>query len=439
MWAAGITVTIKKIFPIHTKTACLLKWGWSTIYFQSGTSSSCHRTQKYSIDPDNFADFHNLPEKLNARNLMLEGQWPMAGCEYCKNVEDAGGLSDRKFQLEQIEDDKLIAPELLDAPTQTKVSPTILEVYFKNTCNMSCIYCGPHFSSKWEDENRKYGNLFEVSSQPKFSTTSSQTNPHYSKMISELWNFLKINNNAKKIQRYQILGGEPFLLDELDTSIAFWARYGHPDLQISLISNLNIPHKRFKKYIDKFHLLAKKNKIWRLQLTASLDGWGKEQEYVRHGLDLNLWEKNFEYLINVPWVCLSINSAISALTIKTLPTLLKKINHWNSKQMDVTNEWRSYPNPILHSFNTTGAMDDPYIFSGAVFREDFEKILNLMPDDTKVQQGQKQMMLGIVNQSKQCVNNIDKINSLKTYLDNLDSRRKTNWRELFPWLEQITN
>jgi MoaA/NifB/PqqE/SkfB family radical SAM enzyme len=27
------------------------------------------------------------------------------------------------------------------------VTPRILEVYFDNTCNLKCLYCGPHFSS----------------------------------------------------------------------------------------------------------------------------------------------------------------------------------------------------------------------------------------------------------------------------------------------------
>jgi hypothetical protein len=92
-------MTTRVVFPIKSSTACLLKWSWSSIFFQSGTSASCHRTQNYPIDPDNFSSFHNLPEKIQARNKMLSGEWPGAGCEYCKNIEEAGGESDRKFLL----------------------------------------------------------------------------------------------------------------------------------------------------------------------------------------------------------------------------------------------------------------------------------------------------------------------------------------------------
>lgn len=426
----------KVIFPIKSDKACLLKWGWSSVYLNSGTSSSCHRTKKYKIDHDKFDDFHNLSEKVHARNLMLQGQWPGGGCEYCKNIEDIGELSDRLFQLEQLQDPNLIAPELFDNPIASKVSPTILEVYFKNTCNMACIYCGPHYSSRWEEENRKFGSLYEKD-EDRFSVTLEQENPHYDKMLQGLWDFLKKDNNAKKIQRYHILGGEPFLLDELNQSIAFWARYGHPDLQISIVSNLNIPHERFKKCVEKFELLAKKNKIWRLQLTASLDCWGHEQEYVRYGLNLDLWNKNFEYLLNKSWAHLSINSVISALTIKSMPKLLEKINEWNLSQDDVVDEWRSYDNKILHSFNTTSMMDDPYIFNGDIFADDFDKILDLMPSDNVLQRGQKEMMEGIAKKSNMSSNNSIKISKFKDFLTQIDIRRGTDWQKTFPWLEQI--
>jgi hypothetical protein len=427
----------KKIFPIATESACLLKWNWSTIYFQSGSSSSCHRTQKYAIDPDNFFNFHNLPAKVQARTKMLNGQWPGAGCEYCKNAELHGTVSDRQFQLEQLQDTNLVPPELLINASSTEVTPTIVEVYFNNTCNMACIYCGPHHSSKWVDENKKYGNFFANESED-FSVVQEQKNIHYDKMVKDFWNYLGSNNRAQHIQRYHMLGGEPFLLKEFDDSIKFWARYGHPDLQISIVSNLNIPHDRFKSYIEKFRLLAKHKKMWRLQLTASLDCWGPEQEHSRYGLDLSLWQKNFEYILNTPWILPSINSAISALTIKSMPALVEKINHWNCNQDPVVEEYRTYNNLILHSFNTSNGIDNPYMFGDGVFDHEFDQAIALMPATTDSQKGQKQMMISIAQQQKQSVKDHSKVKKLKEYLDVLDQRRGTNWRSLYQWLDALS-
>ena len=140
---------MKQVFPIRTETSCLLKWSWSTVFLRQGKSSSCHRTDQAVIPIDNFESFHNLPNKIHAREMMLRGEWPQEGCQYCEKIESAGGMSDRQYQLHAGHDLDRTPRELLDDPTTTEVVPTILEIYFNNTCNMSCLYCGSHFSSKW--------------------------------------------------------------------------------------------------------------------------------------------------------------------------------------------------------------------------------------------------------------------------------------------------
>jgi organic radical activating enzyme len=425
---------MNKVFPIHTESACLLKWAWSTVYFNSGTSASCHRTEKYAIPANNFASFHNLPEKIEARNTMLAGAWPSAGCEYCKNVEDAQGLSDRQSTLQQ-DNGWLVPPELDTDALSTNVTPTILEVYFKNTCNMKCVYCGPHHSSLWEEENRKFGDSFHNRT---FDIKQAQHNDHYDQMVADLWQYLEENDRYKTIKRYHVLGGEPFLMTELDDSIEFWRTHANPDLIFSVITNLNIPTARFERYLSQFRKLVLSNKIWKLQITASLDCWDIEQEYVRYGLDLSQWQRNFELLLNQPWISLSINSAISALTIKSLPKLLERINHWNTKQTATATwfqrEWAA--EPIIHSFNTSGEFDNPYLFDGSVFARDFEQILELMPDQTTIQQARRRTMQGIATASLASKNNVSQIDKLKTYLTTLDQRRNTNWRAHFAWLDQ---
>jgi hypothetical protein len=419
---------VSKIFPIKSETACLLKWGWSTVYFNSGSTASCHRTKKYAIDPGAFDQFHNLPAKIQARQDMLDGQWPGAGCEYCRNIELTGGVSDRQMQLEMQQDPGLTPPELALDPAATSITPTMLEVYFNNTCNMKCIYCGPHYSSAWEDENHRYQELSGFFSDDVFGVTRSQNNPHYQSMINDLWKYLSQDSRYIRLRRYHILGGEPFLMPEMDASIDFWADHPNPDLTFAVITNLNIPHKRFQVYMNRFKDLISQGKIGQLQITASLDSWGPQQEYARFGLDPNLWKTNFEYMLKETWVQPSINSAISALTVKQMPVLLNMINLWNLSLND--------DRKIIHSFNTSSHQDSIYNFGSDVFADDFIEIARLMPEDTDIQRSQKMLMQGIQTRYSQCVLNLKKINQFKSYLDILDQRRKTNWRVLFSWLDQ---
>jgi len=423
----------KRIFPIKVEPACLLKWSWSTVYFNSGTTASCHRTERYAIDPKNFSNFHNVPEKIRDRNAMLDGQWPGHGCEYCRNVESAGGVSDRQYHLDSQGDICQHPPELNLNPVATEITPTILEVYFTNTCNMSCVYCGPYFSSKWEDENRKFKSNFENSSA--FNLQASPNNPHYTQMVNDLWKYLAEGDRYRTLRRFHVLGGEPFLLKELDATIDFWDNHGNIDLVISIISNLNVPHERFKQYMKRFESLISERKIWKIQITASLDAWGVEQEYTRYGLDLMLWKQNFEYLVDKPWVTLSINSALSGLTIKQMPALMEKINYWNSKRGPIVQtEDNVFGEPIHYSFNTTGMKDNLYIFGPDIFRDDLAKVIKLMPDTTETAISTRRQMESISITLNVSTKDDNKIRELKEYLTLLDHRRNTNWQNTFPWL-----
>lgn len=399
----------KKVFPIKSETACPLKWTWSTILFNNGTSSGCHRTKKYTIDPNNFDQFNNLPEKLIQRQKMLNGEWADDGCQYCQRIEQAGGDSDRTAALRD-QNPFLVPPELDTDSTALSVTPTILEVYFKNTCNMKCLYCSELHSSSWAEENKKFQIISDRVSQ----------NPNYQKMVDGLWQYLIKDDRYLIIKRYHILGGEPFLVKELEDSISFWSNHPNPDLTFSIISNLNIPHKIFKKYIDQFEELISSNKIWRLQLTASLDAWGKEQEYTRFGLDLSQWEENFNYLLDKNWIDVSINSTVSALTIKQMPDMFHKINKWGAK----TN--------ILHSFNFTGTEDDPHHFGAGFFDKDFDDMISIT---NNLDTANRLLSLKKSVSSKEF--NLEKINNLKLYLDQLDLRRNTDWKTTFPWLANI--
>ena len=417
---------MKPVFPIQTATACVLKWAWSTIYLGQGTSSSCHRTDQAPIDPDRFSDFHNLPGKREARKLMLNGEWPQAGCQYCEKIEAAGGMSDRQFQLSDSRNMDHIPTELWTDPTTVDVVPTILEIYFNNTCNMACVYCGPHFSSKWAEENRRFGEFkqgrVQFGWQPK-------TNPDYAQMLADFWCYLETNDNYRKIRYFQVLGGEPFFQPEFDTSIEFWETHQNPELSINVISNLKVPTRKFRSYIDRFESMYRSGHIKRLQITGSLDAWGPQEEYVRWGLDLAEWEENFTYLLDKPWIVTTVNAAVTALTIKTLPELLYKISQWNQQ---------CAPGSYVH-FSFMSATNPhelvPDIFGAGVFESDFERILAAMPTGNPEYDHCRQHMSGIFQQITAAPRNVDRINDLKVYLTELDRRRGTDWRPLFPWLD----
>jgi hypothetical protein len=413
---------MSKLWPIKSDTACLLKWGWTSLRLDNATSASCHRCRPHSITLDTFDDFHNTPGQISDREKMLDSQWPGdgTGCEYCRDVEAVGGFSDRQFQLSKLQDPELIPQELLTDPTATRVDPTMLEVYFRNTCNMSCVYCGPEYSSQIETEFKHYGDAREKVGIP--NPIKFVKNTNVSEMTSRLWKYLEENDRYKKLRRYHILGGEPFLLQELDQSIDFFRRNPNPNLVFSIITNLNIPPKQIAKYIERFQSLVDSKSIWKLQITGSLDGWGSEQEYVRKGLDLDRWEENFTMFAEKSWTAMSINSVLSALTLKGLPKLMDKVNEWN--------KLIPHSEKIMLSSNVNKDLTSPLWFGPGYFEDYLEQSAEKL--DTK----EADALLGIKKQIESQTQNVDMIKRLQDYLTELDTRRNTDWRKTFSWLDK---
>jgi hypothetical protein len=406
-----------KWFPIKTETACQLKWNWSTIRFHEGTTSSCHRVDSDIITPDTFSLFHNTPKKLLDRELMLKGKWPSGGCEYCQQIEQAGGTSDRQTHL-QIPN--LVPVELEQNPVAIKVTPKILEIYFNNVCNLACVYCWDGFSSKIERENQKFGR-FESDGVVIDNMSARADLPG---ITEAFWNWFGINCHT--LGRLHVLGGEPFYQDDFYKCLDFFESTPCPDLEFNVVSNLMISPDRFRTVIDKLKKLIKTKKIKRFDLTASIDSFGTAQEYVRHGLNLSQWRANFEYAAEQKWITLNINQTLTGLILKQVPELIKYINEHRQHR------------PVGHYFSlpvVTYNFLHPEIFGPGYFDKEFTEILDLMPPNT-----QKDYMQGIKLRLATSSRDTNAIYKLGKFLDEIDRRRNLNWRHVFPWLvEEVDN
>jgi pyruvate-formate lyase-activating enzyme len=409
---------IQKSFAIVTDTACQLKWNWSTIYLTTAKTASCHRTNHHAFDTEIF-DFHNTPEKLDDRRQMLQGKWPKRGCEYCQNIESAGGTSDRITNLNM---PGMHAPIEMDLdPTAISVTPRILEVYFDNLCNLKCLYCGPYFSSLWDAENKRFGNF------NKNGLTISANfakNPNFANNKEKLFKWLRHHRHG--LTNFNILGGEPLFQKEFDECLDFFEQHPAPDLDVQIFTNLNASESKIDSTIGKVRKLIDGKCIRHFTVTASLDCWGPEAEFARFPLDLRVWERNFERLLTEPWIRLVIGSTVTPLTVKTLPDLIARINQWRQQRT------------VHHYFNSVNAPSYLFIdMFGDIFRYDFERALDIMPEATEEQKNTKNYLAGIALQSVSGQPNISEIRKLRTFLDEMDRRRQTDWRAIHSWLTPV--
>ena len=409
---------IQKSFPIKTKTACQLKWTWSTVYLTTGHTASCHRTNHHRFDLTVF-DFHNTPEKLDDRKQMLKGQWPNSGCEYCQNIESTGGQSDRITNLDM---PGVHAPLELDQDVNAiSVTPRILEVYFDNLCNLKCVYCGPYFSSLWESENKRHGR-FEKNGL--IIRDNFKKDPDLETNKTKLFEWL--DRYGQHLTNFNILGGEPLFQDEFDQCLDFFQSHPAPHLDLQIFSNLNASVDKIESVIHKVRALIDRQCIRQFTVTASLDCWGAEAEFARFPLDLTVWQRNFERLLTESWIRLVVGSTVTPLTIRTLPDLVGKINQWRQHR------------PVHHYFNSVN--NPSYLFIdifGDVFGNDFQRALDIMPEHTLEHRNTKEYLKGIARQSSSKSHNAAEVLKLRTFLDEMDRRRHTDWRSVYVWLPPL--
>jgi len=119
--------------------------------------------------PANFE--HDLPSEAfnneymkSVRKTMLAGEVP-ASCKKCYDEEAQGIASKRMwetvtwFKEEDIDIPELVAQTQADGTVPYKLE--YIDLRLGHTCNLKCIMCSPHDSSRWVDDHKKVYPLFQ--------------------------------------------------------------------------------------------------------------------------------------------------------------------------------------------------------------------------------------------------------------------------------------
>jgi organic radical activating enzyme len=432
----GISEQPPKPFPIKKGLPCQLKWTHSTIYLTDGVTASCHRVHGDPIEyrENGELNFHNTHAKLEARRKMLKGEWPGHGCEHCRHIEEAGGISDRIIHLNL--EGTTAPPELDNDLTAVDVTPRQLEVYWGNTCNLRCQYCAAHFSSTIDVEEKKFG-LFQKDGVK--IGDSFKINPKIEQQTEDLFNWFK--TNIQNLHKLMILGGEPFLQKETFRMIEFLEQRTLPNLTLVFFSNLTVEHERFRRWMMRLQKLVDEKKLDKINVIGSLDCWGEQAEYIRNGLKLELWEKNFEWMIYNTDFTNNVNSAFSLMSAQTMPELATRINHWSRTK------------PVYWSMMKCAQRDfggRPYLYPGIfgdkVLDLGLKKAVDIFDPAASgyrnsVKEEYKKYMNGICSEMASAKPNLVRQKQYKIYIEELDRRRGTDYKKLFPtiadWLAQI--
>ncbi len=299
---------------------CLAKWKQVSLHLPTGLNNSCYHPPLHPIDPAAIAldpgALHNTEHKKSQRVIMLQNQKP-AECSYCWNMEAEGKLSDRHYRSG--EPWAAVDFERIRNSTgeESDVIPSYVEVNFNNACNLKCSYCSPQFSSSWGDEANRLGAYPTAvpHNAPEHFTGSRRVIParEHNPYVEAFWQWWPIL--YPELRHFRMTGGEPLLDRNTYRVFDYVLEHPKPDLHLNVTSNFSVDEKSWQKYLGYVKQLCQEGNLEHFMQYVSLDAWGAQAEYIRHGLDFDLlWRRVNQFLTEVP----SYNSLTFIVTMNNL-------------------------------------------------------------------------------------------------------------------------
>jgi hypothetical protein len=284
---------------------CLAKWKQVSLHLPTGLNNSCYHPPLHKIPVENLSanpgSLHNTPHKKTQRVLMLQNQKP-AECEYCWNMEDQGKLSDRHYRSG--EPWAAVDFEKIKNSTgeENDVIPSYVEVNFNNVCNLMCSYCSPQFSSSWQQEVDRLGGYptARVHNDPGHFGGDRRVIPvrEHNPYVEAFWQWWP--QLYPHLEHFRMTGGEPLLDKNTYRVFDYVLANPSPKLHLNVTSNFSVDEKSWQKYLTYVKAICD-GRIEHFMQYVSLDGWGEQAEYMRHGLDFDLlWDRVNQFLTEVP-------------------------------------------------------------------------------------------------------------------------------------------
>ena len=436
---------------------CTAKWLQVTMHLQNGHTHSCHHPQTHKIPltelRENPTALHNTEFKKQQRRMMLDGIRPKE-CQYCWNVEDLGGdhISDRHLKSH----DTWARPHLntiAKSDWRDNINPRYVEVAFSNVCNFKCSYCSPAFSSKWTEEIAQYGayptsdkfNNFDwLQQQDKMPIPNRETNPY----VDAFWKWFP--DLYKTLEVFRITGGEPLMAKDTFRVLDYINKNPNPNLELSINSNACVPNELFDNYIEKMKRITLDGKIGRTRLYTSVDTWGPQAEYIRNGLDYNQWYDNVcRVLEELPLTKVTVMCTTNLLSV---PKFYKMVDDIHPLKREFYSNERKVPITLDMAILRHPAHQSAVILPPE-YVEMLEPALAIMNANAETHDNaykgffdfEIEKMRRFMDYIKAGPHEAERINvdvsrrDFKSFVDEHDRRRGTNFKKTFPELEEFYN
>ena len=335
---------------------CLAKWLQCSIYLPQGMTQSCYHPPTHVIPLEELklsaSALHNTKHKKEERRKMLNGERPI-GCSYCWRMEDAEGshLSDRHYRSSEWWAEPQFE-KVKNLPWTANIEPPYVEVNFNQACNFKCMYCSPHLSTAWEEEIRKFGpyqltngahnDIAALESRGMMPLKVARADNPYVEAFWEWWPTI-----YRKLRVFRMTGGEPLMDKNTFKVLEYVNENPHGQLELSITSNMCPPdQKLFDRFLDLVKQLEEV-RVWEdpdnfnehsgnnwyvapgmkhFTLFVSVDGVGRQAEYMRTGLDYDRMLSNVRrFLSETRHTSVSFINTFNLLSLPSLQPFLDMV------------------------------------------------------------------------------------------------------------------
>jgi hypothetical protein len=345
-----------KVDPANV--SCKFKWDYPIVNLMSGHSRTCCRVPKQVITEQDLEIYgidaiQNLPYEQDRRREKILGITHI-DCESCVRLEWNGAVSPRSnmqgfvnewlitnhnaypHMVKNVQkwhvDHMPTSPDELpfNHPLLRADRPDMLEIILGNHCDLKCTYCSIHYSTQWQTELIKFGDIKKEDIDKHFPAAPEKLEP-----IFWEW-FYDVGRHTSKV--INILGGEPTYMpkfyDVMEKLTEAYKDLGKKDrhVELGILSNMNTKEPQMDRFLN---LLPELTKYLFLRLQPSIEAVGKKAEYIRYGLDWNRFEGNIKrilkerskYGLTPDNFGMGFQMALNSFSVSSLPDFV----HWTNE------------------------------------------------------------------------------------------------------------
>jgi MoaA/NifB/PqqE/SkfB family radical SAM enzyme len=267
----------------------------------------------------------NSEQMRNTRLQMLNDEIP-SSCRKCFEEEEKGIKSKRNWETE-VWNERIDVQEIVDQTQEDGTLPVNIPYFdlrLGNLCNLKCIMCSPHDSSKWvKDWKLQY---------PKYELIDLKQDQGWDPSFDYVWykksSFLdSVKNQAPHIKELYFAGGEPLLIPEHYAILQFMIDEGYAkDCILRYNSNATDISQRLLDMWEYFK---------EVKFNFSIDSVGEKNDYIRHPSKWDSIVSNMHLLDNTSdHITVNLACAVQLLNVHSLAELaqwkldqnFKKIN-----------------------------------------------------------------------------------------------------------------